>query len=100
VRQALGRQELVVRGEQGVGAVQHADAALPELRDELQAGLDAVERGEDVEARDRDVVRAQDGRRLLRPEDARVEAALPPGVRELDVRSRRPRAARVSRSPR
>ena len=69
MRQARGcerarRRELVVGGDERAAFVQHRDAERCEPVERPEAGLDAVERPEDVEATERDVAGRESLQRL------------------------------------
>jgi len=88
-REQLRGEELVVCRKERVRAVQQPDAARLQLGNVLESGLDAVERRDDVEAKQRDVLPPEELHRFPRPEHARVHSEPAPGVRELEVRPRR-----------
>ena len=75
--QHLGRQQLVVRGQQRAGAVEDADAARGERAERPEPVLDAVEPVDDVEPAERNGTRLQQRCRLL---GRRIRASTPRGA--------------------
>ena len=70
--------------------VEHAHAAVGELREHLEPELDAVERAADVEPPDGDVPGPEQAGGHRRIDEVGRDSPVPPGRGELDVRLLRP----------
>jgi len=84
--EALRGEELVVGIEQGSRAVQHADSPPLELVERVQAGLDAVERLQDVEPCERHVASIEESQRFGGREHLGGHSELAPSGGELGTR--------------